>query len=1045
MGVGYPRRVNAAGISLALSYDDVLLAPRRSSIRSRSDVNVASRLTRRLRLASPVVSANMDTVTEAEMAIAMARAGGIGIVHRFLSVERQVAEVARVKRAEALVIADPHTISPDRTLGQAIDAMGRLGVTSLVVVGADGRLAGLLTHRDVALQTDATLLVRDLMTPRERLVVGATDTTSEEAAVLLRDGRVEKLPLVDAEGRLAGLITLRDLLQRAERPEATKDGRGRLAVGAAIGVRGDFVVRARALQEAGADVVVLDIAHGHAEHAIHAIGEVREAVGDGVEIIAGNVATAEGARDLAQAGADGVKVGVGPGSVCTTRVVAGVGVPQLTAVMECAEACAPHGVPVIADGGIRFGGDVAKAIAAGAESVMIGNLLAGHAREPRRGGVAQRRPRQGVPRHGLQRRGRRAARARGRRRHRVHAGRRRGGRGRGAAAGRDRHGAARADRRPEVRHELLRRPYDPRVPPQGPLRSDHARRSAREPSPRRQLLTPGRSRFVPTELASPELAITTVRTLAIDGVQAANSGHPGAPMGLAPVGWTLFSRHLHHAPSDPAWPNRDRFVLSAGHASMLLYALLHLTGYEVPMEQLKRFRQLGSQTPGHPERHDTPGVEITTGPLGQGFANAVGFALAERMMAARYNRPGHEIVDHRTWFICSDGDLMEGISHEAASIAGFLGLERLIGIWDDNHISLDGPTNLAFGEDIPTRFAGYGWRVLRVEDGNDLEAIDAAMTEASVPDGRPTLIACRTHIGYGSPNKQDTSKAPRLPARRGGGRAHQAVLRLARGRPVPRARRGRGVGGRDHRRRRRPARRLADRVRRLRASPPGGRRRVRARHRRPAARGLGVGRAGLRPGRFDRHPRLGEARPSTPSPRRSPSWCRAPPTCRRPRARRSRTGATWSGADFAGRNLHYGVREHAMGAITNALAAYGGLRPVCSTFFTFSDYMKNTIRLAALMRVPSVFVYTHDSVALGEDGPTHQPIEHLAGAARDPGAGDHPAGRRHRGRRRLARRAVAHRGSDRAHPEPPGPDDARGHATGRAGRVRPGTAGTTSS
>ena len=200
-------------------------------------------------------------------------------------------------------------------------------------------------------------------------------------------------------------------------------------------------------------------------------------------------------------------------------------------------------------------------------------------------------------------------------------------------------------------------------------------------------------------------------------------------------------------------------MLSAGHASMLLYALLHLTGYDLPMEQLKRFRQLGSETPGHPERGDTPGVEITTGPLGQGFANAVGFALAEAMLAARYNRAGHEIVDHRTWFICSDGDLMEGISHEAASIAGFLGLEKLIGIWDDNHISLDGPTSLSFGEDVPARFAAYGWRVLRVEDGNDVDAIDAAMTEASVPDGRPTLIACRTHIGFGSPNKQDTSSA----------------------------------------------------------------------------------------------------------------------------------------------------------------------------------------------------------------------------------------------------------------------------------------------
>jgi IMP dehydrogenase len=374
--------VNSAGIPLALSYDDVLLAPRRSGIGSRADVDVSTRLTRRLRLAVPVVSANMDTVTEAEMAIAMARAGGIGIVHRFLTVERQVAEVARVKRAEALVIPDPHTIGPDARLGDARATMERLGATSLVVVEPGGRLTGLLTRRDMMSQTDPHSPVRELMTPRERLITGGPDTTSDQAARLLRAGRVEKLPLVEADGRLVGLITLRDLLQRAERPDATKDGRGRLAVGAAIGVRGDFVERARALQDAGADVVVLDIAHGHADHSVRAIGIVRDALGGATDIIAGNVATPEGARDLAEAGADGVKVGVGPGSVCTTRIVAGVGVPQLTAVMECAAACAPFGVPVIADGGIRVGGDVAKAIAAGAETVMVGNLLAGTPQSP---------------------------------------------------------------------------------------------------------------------------------------------------------------------------------------------------------------------------------------------------------------------------------------------------------------------------------------------------------------------------------------------------------------------------------------------------------------------------------------------------------------------------------------------------------------------------------------------------------------------------------------------------------------------------------------
>ncbi len=374
--------MTADGIPLGLSYDDVLLAPRRSRISSRSDVDVSTRLTRRLRMAVPVVSANMDTVTESEMAITMARLGGIGIVHRFLSVDQQVAEVARVKRAEALVIPDPHTIGPGARLADAWERMERHGVSGLVVVDDEGRLAGMLTRRDVLLQTDPLTPVSELMTPRARLVVGTPATSADEAARLLRDARVEKLPLVAEDDRLVGLITLRDLLQRTERPEATKDDRGRLAVGAAIGVRGDVVERAQALQEAGADVLVLDIAHGHSEHAIEALARVREAIGGRTDVVAGNVATAEGARDLVAAGADGVKVGVGPGSVCTTRVVAGVGVPQLTAVMECAEACAPEGVPVIADGGVRSGGDVAKAMAAGAESVMVGNLLAGTPESP---------------------------------------------------------------------------------------------------------------------------------------------------------------------------------------------------------------------------------------------------------------------------------------------------------------------------------------------------------------------------------------------------------------------------------------------------------------------------------------------------------------------------------------------------------------------------------------------------------------------------------------------------------------------------------------
>ena len=487
-----------------------------------------------------------------------------------------------------------------------------------------------------------------------------------------------------------------------------------------------------------------------------------------------------------------------------------------------------------------------------------------------------------------------------------------------------------------------------------------------------------------TTLAPPELAITTVRTLAIDGVQEANSGHPGAPMGLAPAGWTLFSRHLKHSPADPGWLDRDRFVLSAGHASMLLYALLNLSGYDLPISQLEKFRQLGSETPGHPERGDTPGVEITTGPLGQGISNAVGFALAEAMLAARYNRPGHEIVSHRTWFICSDGDLMEGISHEAASIAGFLGLERLIGVWDDNHISLDGPTTLSFGEDVPARFAAYGWRVIRVEDGNDAAAIDDAMARASVPDGRPTLIACHTHIGFGSPNKQDTSSAHGSPL----GPDEVAATKRAYGWPedshflVPDEVRAwsaelveRGRAAQEE-----WNARMADYAKAFPAEA--------AEFARTSAGGLPDGweqAAASFPAGASIATRASAGTAMN-------AFAAAVPELIQGAADLSSSTSTdlkglgvVAPGDFAGRNIYYGVREHAMGAITNGIAAHGGLRPVCSTFFTFSDYMKNTIRLAALMRLPSIFVFTHDSIALGEDGPTHQPVEHLAALRAIPG------------------------------------------------------------
>ena len=482
-----------------------------------------------------------------------------------------------------------------------------------------------------------------------------------------------------------------------------------------------------------------------------------------------------------------------------------------------------------------------------------------------------------------------------------------------------------------------------------------------------------------TTLAPPELCVTTVRTLSIDGVQTANSGHPGGPMGLAPIGWTLFTRHMRHAPADPLWPNRDRFVLSNGHASMLLYSLLHLTGYALPLTELERFRQLESATPGHPERGDTPGVEVTTGPLGQGIGNAVGFAVAERMLAARYNREGHAIVDHRTWFICSDGDMMEGISHEAASIAGHLGLERLVGVYDDNHVSLDGPTDLSFNEDVPARFAAYGWRVLHIRDANDLDEVDAALTSASEPDGRPTLIAARTHIGWGAPHKQDTSAAHGSPL----GPDEVTATKEFYGWPTE------------------PPFLIPPEVGRWKDEMIG---RGDA-HREEWGATLDAYRTAF--------PELAAEFERTMDGRLPHGWEASVPVfpAGEKVATRKAGGAAMNAiahavpeliqgaadlsvstgtdlkemgrvqaSDFTGRNLYYGVREHAMGAITNGIAAHGGLRPVCSTFFQFYDYMKNTVRLAALMHLPSIFVYTHDSIGLGEDGPTHQPIEHLAAA-----------------------------------------------------------------
>ncbi len=489
---------------------------------------------------------------------------------------------------------------------------------------------------------------------------------------------------------------------------------------------------------------------------------------------------------------------------------------------------------------------------------------------------------------------------------------------------------------------------------------------------------------VPSQLAPDALCVSTVRTLSIDAVQRANSGHPGAPMGLAPVAWALFRRHLRHSPGNPDWPGRDRFVLSAGHASALLYSLLHLTGYPLPMEQLKAFRQLGSETPGHPERGDTPGVEITTGPLGQGVANAVGFALAERMLAAEFNRPGHDVVDHRTWFICGDGDLMEGIAYEAASMAGHLRLGRLVGIYDANRISLDGPLSLSFDEDVPARFAATGWRVLHIDDGNDLDVIDRVLGEAAASDGRPTLVVCRTHIGYGAPTKQDTAAAHGSPLGadevKGAKRAYGwpedaeflvpdevaawAPALVAAGREAEEA-----WGARFAAYEAAFPEQAAELQRRVAGALPAGWRDALPAFEtgasvatRSASGSVINALAGAVPELVQGAADLSSSTSTT-----------------------IKSSGDVAAGDFGQRNIRYGVREHAMGAITNGLAAHGGLRPVCSTFLVFSDYMKNTIRLAALMRLPSVFVFTHDSVALGEDGPTHQPVEHLAGLRAIPG------------------------------------------------------------
>ncbi len=472
------------------------------------------------------------------------------------------------------------------------------------------------------------------------------------------------------------------------------------------------------------------------------------------------------------------------------------------------------------------------------------------------------------------------------------------------------------------------------------------------------------------------LAVDTIRTLSIDGVQKANSGHPGAPMGAAPMAYVVWTRFLRHAPTRPDWADRDRFVLSAGHASMLLYSLLHLTGYDLSLDDLQAFRQWGSVTPGHPEYGLTAGVEATTGPLGQGLTNAVGMAIAERRLAAEYDRPGHALVDHRTWVIASDGDLQEGIASEAASLAGHLRLGKLTVLYDDNLIQLDGPTAMAWSEDVPKRFEAYGWHTQRVADGNDVGAIEAAI-ETALADDRPSLIAVRTHIGFGSPNKQDSQKAHGAPL----GPDEVRLTKEAYGWDPDRTFY------------------VPDEARALfRAAIPAGEALVadwEARYyayrdaypdaatefrRRMTRGGLPDGwDAGLKA-----YETGGEVATRNASQEAIAALAPHLPELFGGAADLSESNLTdvkgepnFSAAE-AGRNLRFGVREHAMGGISNGLAYHGGFLPYCATFLTFSDYMRGSVRLAALSGLHVVYVWTHDSVGLGEDGPTHQPVEHYA-------------------------------------------------------------------
>jgi len=490
-----------------------------------------------------------------------------------------------------------------------------------------------------------------------------------------------------------------------------------------------------------------------------------------------------------------------------------------------------------------------------------------------------------------------------------------------------------------------------------------------------------------------ELCINTLRFLAIDAVQKAESGHPGMPMGAAPMAYTLWTKFLKHNPGNPDWFDRDRFVLSAGHGSMLLYALLHVTGYDVSLDDIKEFRQWNSITPGHPERVHTPGVEVTTGPLGQGFGNAIGLALAEKHLGARFNKDDQTIIDHYTYTICSDGDMMEGVASEAASLAGHLQLGKLICFYDSNNISLAASTGLTLTEDVQKRFDAYHWHTQVVEDGNDVAAIEKAIENARKEAVRPSMIIVRTHLGYGSPNMQDTYEAHGKPlgdeevanTKKNLGWPEDKTFyvpdeasshfkqALADGKVAEEAWNERLKQYRDKYPDeaallgRMMANELPDGWDKNLPSfdPDDGEMATRVASQKminalaPKLENLIGGAADLAPSTKTARKAFGDFEP-------------------KPHKNQDEQGSAGGGWSWTGRNLHFGVREHAMGSIANGIAAHGGLRPFVATFLMFSDYMRPTLRLASLMQLPVTFVYTHDSIGLGEDGPTHQPVEHLA-------------------------------------------------------------------